>query len=151
MENDVIRLVVPQFHSVTRSFSKKVNLERHVPGFKYEAEDFFASHNESVPVEEATPEKIREVSRGLFALAKADVEESVAERIRELRKAAGVATQPTGADYDAIKDLIEGIETAASQEDLGAIVEKIKAHEDLSEDQKEYLRSIVRKANAKLK
>jgi hypothetical protein len=148
---DKIQMIIPQFHTVTRSFSKKVNLERHVPGFKYEAEDFFASHGESIPVEEATPEKVREVSSRLYDTAKTDVETDVASRINELRKAAGIATIPTGQEFDVIKDLIGGIENSKNAADIEAVIELIKTREGLTEEQKEYLRSAVRKAKAKIK
>ena len=148
MEN--ITLVPQQYHSITRSFSKKVNLELSVGGkHKYEAEDFFSSHNEAIPLEEATPERVKEISQRLYDLAKEDVEGAVASRVRELKERDGIAVQPIGSDYGAIGGLIEGLEKATTKVEVDAVVELIKAREDLTDTQKEYLRSVVRKATAK--
>lgn len=146
-----IKLNIPQFHTVTRSFAKKINLEQHIPGHKYEAEDFFASHNESIPVEEATPEKIKEVSEKLFALAVADVEAAMTARIRTLRAEQGISVEPTGDELAQVSNFIDLIEKAKKVADLEDVVAQIKEEDWLNEIQKEYLRSIMRKAEAKVK
>lgn len=66
-----IKLNIPQYISITRSFSRKVQVKQ------YEPADFFASYGEQVPIEEATPEKLKEVSDRLYSLAKNDVEKEI--------------------------------------------------------------------------
>lgn len=154
METPQIQLVVPQFHGVVRSFSKKAMLEYILNGQrKYESEDFHSTHKEDIPLAEATPEKIGEVSARLFALCVMDVETDISIRTRKLREAAGLSVQPLGKEYLELKDIIDRIEKAAKKEEVDAVVEQIKQMDSallLNDVQKEYLRGIVRKANAKL-
>lgn len=66
-----LQLKIPTFHSVTRSFSRKIQVKQ------FEPMDVFSSHGMQIPEEEATPEKIGEVSAQLFNLAKQDVEKDI--------------------------------------------------------------------------
>mgnify|MGYP001559380110 CR=1 FL=1 len=145
-----IQLVVPQFHSITRSYSGKINLSNHVEGHDYESKDFFASHNESIPVEEATPEKIKEVSERLYQMSKAEVEASELVYLNEIKRAAGMTIEPTGEEYKAISDIIVAFESSITSEDVKKASEIAKERKsNLNDVQLEYLRTIARKADAR--
>lgn len=138
-------LVVPQFHSVTRSFSRKVQIKQ------FEPIDFFASHNESIPMEEATPDKIKEVSERLFQLALQEVEASIKDYQDNTARANGVTPQVSTKELKEIGKFVADINSADTQEKLDVVKEAIKLVKDnLNETQLEFLRGAVRKAEAKL-
>src|SRR3990167_3768333 len=104
MEN--INLVIPQFHNVTRSSTQKINLKNYVPGHDYEMVDFFSSQSEAIPLEQATPEKITEVSERLYQTAKKEVENAVSEYINTLRGESDSPTQLSADELAPIADII---------------------------------------------
>lgn len=145
-----IKLVVPQFHNITRSYSGKLNLSNYLPGHDYESKDFFASHGESISMEEATPEKIKEVSDKLYKMAKVEVMIAEVDYLNELKRAAGITVEPTGDEYKAISDIIVLFESATTSEDVKKASEMAKERKDkLNDVQLEYLRTIARKADAR--
>lgn len=144
-----IVLEVPSFHSVTRSYSKKINLSNYVPGRDYESADLFSSHNEQLPVG-AKQEEIDALSQKLFEMAQKDVEDTATIIINKLKKAAGMAVELTEKEYEQIKDLTEMLETAVSAEDVEKVVSVIKERKpSLNEGQLDFLRSATSRAKAK--
>ena len=67
---------------IARSFSRKLNLQKY-GGNQYESADFWASYSEEVPLK-AKSETQQATSEKLYSFAKRDVEESIAEFIKEL-------------------------------------------------------------------
>ena len=148
---DKINLVIPQFHTITRSFTQKVNLANHVKERSYESVDFFASHNEAIPLEEADLKKIKEVSDRLYDLAKQDVEEAIENYIRALKGEAGVPTDINAKDLVKIKELVVEVDDITTKTKLQAAKEKAtKLKPDLNENQLNYLARLFRKAEAKV-
>ena len=147
---DKIELVTQQLHSITRSYAKKINLSNYVPDKQYESLDLFSSHNEQLP-QSATQEEITALSDRLFNMAKAEVEARATEVINELKRAAGITIEPTGAEYAQVADIITMLESAVVSENIKSAVELVKERKDtLNEVQLEFLRSVVRKAEAKI-
>lgn len=146
-----MKLIVPQFHSVTRSFTQKLNLKNYVPGHDYEMVDFFSSQNESIPLEDATPEKIAEVSERLYQLCKKEVEDAVAGYIAQLRGASDMPVELSQAELAQISDIIAEASAVTTKTKLTAV--KAKATErkaQLNKGQLEFLASLFRKVEAKL-
>ena len=79
MENK-IDLNVPQFHKITRSFSRTIQVNQ------YEPCQVFSSHNEEIPIEEATPEKIKEISQHLYDLSVKDVRDGIKQYLEDVGK-----------------------------------------------------------------
>ena len=67
---------------IVRSFKRSINLQ-HYGGKTFEQADFWASYSEEVPAKMVS-DKLQAISDSLYQLAKQDVEESVAEFIKEL-------------------------------------------------------------------
>lgn len=146
-----IKLVIPQFHNVTRSFTQKINLKNYVTGHDYEMVDFFSSQSEAIPLEQATPEKIAEVSERLYQLAKKEVEDAVGAFIASLRNSSDMPVQLNAAEMALISDIVAEANQATTKTKLTAV--KAKATErkpQLSESQLQYLSSLFRKLEAKL-
>lgn len=140
-----------KYHSVTRSFTQKVNPKNNnIPGKDYESVDFFASHSEQIPLDIATPEKIAEVSERLYQTAKAEVEAAVDNYIRSLQMDAGIVVQPNGKEYAQVKDLIIKFETAETKAQVDEATKEVQDMKgQLNDIQLNYLRSIARKASAR--
>jgi len=133
---------------VTRSFTKKVNLGNHDENRQYESVDFFASHNESIPIEEATPEKIKEVSERLYQLAKSEVELAEIEYLNGIKN--GKAPILTSNDIAQITDIIILMESAVTTADIQKAVDVINERKGiLNKKQLDYLRSVAKNAKAK--
>lgn len=148
---DPINLVIPQFHSVARSFTQKVNLKNYVQGHDYEMVDFFSSHSEQIPLEEATKDKIKEISEKLYQLSKQEVEQAVADFISDLRKVSGVTTDLSAAELAPIAQIVAAIENAKSKTALNTAKDMATAVKGtLGKGQLEFLAALFRKAEAKL-
>lgn len=137
MENNEIKLVPQVFHTVARSFSRKVQVKQFEP---FEA---FSSHSESIPLEEATQIKIQETSNRLYELAKNDCEKDIANYLREAALANGQAVLPNAAEIvqiaHFIKDLAEG-----GKENVDSVAQKIALQKDtLTETQLTFLRQLA--------
>lgn len=132
-----LQLVVPQFYRITRSFSKKVQVKQ------YEPIDLFASHNFEIPEEEATPEKIAEVSSLLYKRCMEEIERDTANYIREAQLANGEVVLPTSNDIlgiaSIVKELSDGGKTKV--EAISAKIAKVK--DTLNESQLAFLRQLV--------
>ena len=136
-----IQLVVPQYVNVTRSFSWKLVPENYgIEGHRYAPLDFFASYGDSIPKEEATPEKIAEVSQQLYDMAKHDVEEAISAKLKELTvpKSDGMTTD----DLDKVAPFMMMIAGGSTVEEVS---EKIVAAKDtMSEKQLDFLRNLIK-------
>lgn len=139
VDGNEYKMIVPQMVSITRSFTKKINLANYVEGRQYESVDVFSSHNETIPLDEATPEKQNEVSNRLYEMAKADVERSITDYINSLKVEDGEYVAPSAKELadiaDLIKGLVDGKESSADD---------INARKDaLSESQLKFLRTLA--------
>lgn len=144
-EKNTITLITPTFHSITRSFSRKVQIKQ------FEPIDFFASHNEAIPMEEATPEKISEVSERLYQICLAEVEVSIKGYQDDMARANGVTPAVSAKELKAIAKFVADINSADSQVAIDSVKEAIKQVKDtLNETQLEFLRVLVRKAEARI-
>ncbi len=142
-----LKLIVPKFVSITRSFAQKVNLANHVKGHDYESVDFFASHNREIPEELATPEETAKVSNELYLAAKAEVERSINDYLRSLKEDGGEVTAPTTEELAAISPFIAEVMAAKTAEAIESVSQKIAAvKETLSGAQLKFLRQLVLKA-----
>lgn len=134
-----IQLTIPQFHSVTRSYSKKVNLKLYVPDHDFETVDFFASHNEQIP-SGSSVEEISKLSQSLYELAKSDVESAIKTYLETLLtpKSDGLSQD----DLDAVSPFVKIISTGGSREEFEA--EVVKNKNKLSDKQLDFLRSFLK-------
>jgi hypothetical protein len=148
MENK-LQLEVSAMHSITRSYSKKINLSNYVKSKDYESLDFFSSHNEQVPV--GTPqEEIDKLSSRLFELSRLDVEIAATSAINELKKAAGLTVEPSGKEREAIADIIAAYEVSITEDDVKKASAMVVARKNkLNEVQLDFLRTIGNKASAR--
>ncbi len=150
MENQ-IQLNIPQFHSVARSFTQKINLKNYVSGHDYEMVDFFASHNEAIPVEEATPEKIAEVSERLYKTARKEIESSIEAYLLELREDSDMPAELSVSELTPIADLIAEMSAATTKTKLQAVKDKATERKtEMTASQQQHLASLFRKTEAKL-
>lgn len=150
--DSVIKHIVPQYHEIVKSHSKKMNLGKYLPESQYESEDFFSSHKETIPLEEASPEKIKEVGDRLLLTCIDETERQAYERINDLRKEVGLPMILRGKDMQQIADVVTKIELSKTKEELQAIGDEIKAtKESLNVAQLDYLRRSIRTAAAKIK
>ena len=132
-----------QVVSITRSFTKKINLAHYIEGAQYESEDFFSSHNETIALSEATPEKQNEVSNPLFEMSKMDVERAIADRIRELKIEDGQFVAPSAKELAEIADLVKEF-VDGGVEKIDEVGEKVNTRKDsLSESQIGFLRTLA--------
>lgn len=126
-----IKLVVQQFHSVTRSFSRKVQIKQ------FEPMDLFSSHNENIPLEEATPDKIAEVSARLYSMAKEDVERDIKNYMNA--PADGALTSE---DLDGVAVHIKAIASGIPKDDINKAIVAVK--DKLNERQLQFLRNVLK-------
>ena len=144
MENQVV--------SLTRSFSHKLVPENYgINGHKFAPMDFFASYGDTLVKEEATPEKIKELSDKLHQMAKDAVESSVAEYVAMLRGDSETPTQLNADELAPIADIIAEANEANTKTKLTAV--KAKATErktQLTAIQLQFLASLFRKIENKL-
>ena len=131
-----IKLNIPQFHTVTRSFSKKVQVKQ------FEPIEAFSSHSEQIPLNEATSEKIKEVSNKLFQMAQEEVETSCRNKLAEAEslKEVGLSTE----ELTGISTHIQMINEGASSNELKVVIEKDK----LNDKQVDFLRKYFMIANS---
>ena len=141
MTKNEIKMVIPQYISITRSFSQKVNPDNYgIDGEKYSPRDFFASIGDNIPSEEATPEKISEVSNRLYLLAKNEVEYAVEKYIEELK---GSKPHPlSGEELSAISEFVKMIAAGTNMDDVVAKITEVK--DKLNEGQLSFLRNLVK-------
>ena len=131
MKNNELNLVVPQFHSITRSFDRKLQVKQ------FEPISVFSSHNEQIPIEDATPDRIAEVSARLFYLAKQDVETDINNYLN-----APAEDAFTQADLDKVAPFVKMLALDIPKDDISKKI--VEAKEDLSERQKVFLRNLIK-------
>lgn len=138
-------LVVPQYVSMTSSFSHKLVPENHgIEGHRFAPLDFFQSYNSQVLTEEATPERLKEESDKLYRLAKADVENRIAETIKELKIAleTPVDNALTTEDLDGVSIFVKMLATGQSKEAINEAIVSVK--DKLNENQLLFLRNFIK-------
>ena len=124
-------LVVPKFHSITRSFSRKVQIKQ------YEPVDFFSSHGEQIPDEEATPELVAEISAKLYKLAKTDVEQDIQNYMNAPAEGA-----LTAEDLDGVRIFIQMLALGKNKEEINKAIIEVK--DKLNEGQLQFCRNIIK-------
>lgn len=136
---DKIKLDIPQTISITRSYTHKLVPENHgIEGHRFAPMDFFASYNhDNIPLEEATPERLKEESNRLYELAKKDVEESYKTRLEELKAPKGLTQDELDGIVPFTTLIISGSKAEAQK-----MISEEKAN--LSERQLEFLRNLFR-------
>ena len=146
MKNNEIKLVMPQFISMTSSFSHKLVPENHgIEGHRFAPLDFFQSYNTQVSTEEATPERLKEESDKMYRLAKADVENRIAETVKEMRVA---LETPIGDNALTSEDLV-GVAPFVKQLANGLTKDKInngivEVKGSLNDRQLVFLRNLIK-------
>lgn len=139
------KLVIPQYISMTSSFSHKFVPENYgIDGHRFAPFDFFQSYNSQVPVEEATSERLKEESDKMYRLAKADVENRIAELVKELRVEleTPVDNALTAEDLDGVSGFVKMVATGIQKEEINrAIIEK---KDKLNENQLSFLRNLIK-------
>lgn len=129
--NNEIKLIIPSFHSITRSFSRKIQIKQ------FEPMDLFSSHNEQIPMEDATPEKIAEISDRLYNLAKEDVERDIKKYLSEPTK-----DSMDSEDLDKIAIFVAMFKDGKNKEELNSAIVSVK--DKLNDKQLEFLRNLVK-------
>lgn len=124
-------LIVPQFHSITRSFSRKVQIKQ------FEPMDLFSSHNENIPLEQATPDKIAEVSARLYSLAKQDVERDIKDYMNTPAEDA-----LTAEDLDGVSTFIKMLVAGKNKDEINTAIVGVK--DKLNEKQLSFLRNLIK-------
>lgn len=142
--------VVPEMATISRSYERTINPKNYVPGFDYESHKFSSFRSRQVLV--TTPiEEQDKISAELLEIVKREVEIAATELINGLKKGAGIAVEPTGEEYKMVADLIVAFESATTAEEVkkasDAVIERKST---LNKTQLEYLRVILRKAEARL-
>ncbi len=145
-------LIIPQYISMTSSYSHKLVPENHgIDGHRFAPLDFFQSYNSSVLTTEATPEKLKGESNRLYRLAKEDVENRIAETIEEMRAPknlidtavpASDASNLSQEDLDIVAKYIKIVANGGSAEDFEKQVTTDK--DKLSVKQKDFLRNYLK-------
>lgn len=136
MDNS-IKLNIPQYHVVSRSFSRKIQIEN------FEPAEAFSSHGEQIPLEEATPEKIKEVSERLFGLCKVDVARDLAIAVREAQIEKGESVVPTALEIAGIAEFIKEL-SDGGKDGVETVSKKIASKKDtMSEIQLAFLRQLA--------
>ncbi len=151
-----MQLTVPQFHSVTRSFTQKVNLKNYVEGHDYEMVDLFSSHSEAIPVEEANASTIKVLSDKLYSLAKADVEQGIKDyitRLQEPKEKDPIMTLTLAEELSGIADIVVELNKVTTQKELAVVKEMATTRKaTMTKAQLECLAALFRKFDmAKLK
>ena len=130
MKNEM-NLIVQQFHDITRSFSRKVQIKQ------FEPMDLFSSHHESIPLEEATPDRIAEVSAKLYNLAKQDVERDIQNYMNAPTDGA-----MTAEDLDGVSEFVKMVAGGLKKEDINNKIVEVKGI--LNDRQLSFLRNILK-------
>ncbi len=142
---DEMKLVVPKFVSVARSFTQKINLANHVKGHDYESVDFFASRSRELPEVEAKSEVVAKLSAEMYAEAKEEVERAITDYIRALKGETGEVVAPTAEELTAIASWIAKI-NESNKDNIDKVAQEIAAIKDkLNESQVVFLRQLVLK------
>lgn len=149
MKNEKTQLV-PEMVTISRSYERTVNPKNYVNGADYESHKF--SSFRSRQVQATTPIEEQEViSAGLLVIVKTEVEVAATNLINDLKRAAGMMVEPVGNEYKEIADIIAAFETSTNSEEVNKAKEMSKERKDkLNETQLEFLRSIARKADARV-
>src|SRR3990167_2578257 len=146
MKNNEMVLVVPQYINFTSSYSHKLVPENYgIEGHRFAPLDFFQSYNSSVTIAEATPERLKEESDKMYRLAKADVENRIAETIKELRIALETPVGDnalTADDLDGVSDFVKMVAGGLKKEDINNKIVEIK--DKLNDRQLSFLRNLIR-------
>lgn len=141
MENEIT--------TISRSYERTINPKNYVSGLDYESHKFSAFRSRQVPVSTPMEEQVK-ISEQLLEIVKREVENAATSLINDLKRAAGMAVEPTGDEYKEIADIIVLFESSVTSEDVAKATEMAKERKDkLNEVQLEYLRSIARKADAR--
>lgn len=129
--------------SITRSYAHKLVPENYgIEGHRFAPFDFFASYNHSnIPVKDATPEKIKEISDTLQALATGDVEGAVKSKLDELRDPKDNSAL-TAKDLDGVSPFVIMLTKGASEEEYTAAITSAKGK--LNDNQLNFLRNVLR-------
>ena len=138
-------LVVPQYINFTSSFSHKLVPENWgIEGHRFAPLDFFQSYNGSILATEATPERLREESDKLYRLAKADVENRIAETIKEMRIAleSPADNALTSEDLNGVSDFVKMVAGGLKKEDINNKIVEVKGK--LNDRQLSFLRNLIK-------
>ncbi|MEK6896928.1 MAG: hypothetical protein AABW93_00160 [Nanoarchaeota archaeon] len=117
MENELI-LKVPTFYRITRSFDRKVQVKQ------FEPISFFSTHGMDIPLEEATPEKIAEVSKTLSDLSMREVESDIERYVNRISVENGDMIVPPASELIGIVDLIKKI-AESNKETIETIIKEV--------------------------
>jgi len=149
MEPKELKLIVPEMATISRSYERTINPKNYVPNFDYESHKLSSFRSRQIPV--TTPiEEQDKISAELLEIVRREVEIAATELINGLKREAGIAVEPTGEEYKAIADLIVAFESATTAEEVKKASEMAKERKDkLNDTQLEYLRTILRKADAR--
>ena len=134
-----MRLITPQFVNITRSFSHKLVPENHgINGHRFAPLDFFASYGDVVPQEEATPERLLEVSERLYNMARTDVERSIKRELEAMSNPDELLTEDLNNVALFVKMIADGRLDEATSEILAAKDKNI-----LNDKQLTFLRKLL--------
>lgn len=145
MKNEMT-LIVPQYINMTSSYSHKLVPENYgIEGHRFAPLDFFQSYNSSVLASEATPERLREESDKMYRLAKADVENRIAEMVKELKTALETPVGDnalTADDLDGVSDFVKMVAGGLKKEDINNKIVEVK--NKLNDRQLSFLRNLIK-------
>lgn len=141
-----MKLVIPQYVSLTSSYSHKLVPENYgIEGHRFAPMDYFQSYNTQIPLEEATPERMKVESDRLYTLAKNDVESRISATLDELR---GNIDKPTGDgamntnELDGIVDFVKMLSTGVPKDEVSKAV--VATKDSLNEKQLAFLRNLIK-------
>ena len=140
VETKEIRLIVPQFINVTRSFSHKLVPENYgIEGHRFAPLDFFASYVSQLPID-TPPEVVKEESERLYQIARGDVESAIKRELEMMRNPDGLSAE----ELDKVAPFVKLISESKIDE---ATSEILKAKDDgyLNEKQLIFLRKLISK------
>ena len=141
-----MNLVIPQYVSMTSSFSHKFVPENYgIDGHRFAPYDFFQSYNTQVPVGDATPERLREESDRMYRLAKADVENRIAELVKELKSTLETPVGDnalTSEDLSGVSVFVKMVANGSSKETINKEIVSMK--DKLNERQLSFLRNLIK-------
>lgn len=140
-----IKLIVPQFVNFTASYSHKFVPENFgIDGHRFAPFDFFQSYGSQVLIEEATSERLKEESDRLYRLAKADVENRIAELIKEIKVSLQTPVEDamTAEELDGVSVFIKMLATGSSKDEINTKI--VSAKEQLNERQLAFLRNVIK-------